>query len=171
MKDIPGRRWPSGMTSLNPACRKPPFTLLHPLWKPYGYSVSSSTITCLSIANRSRAANPNRQSSKSASINTSLLLSQLQAISKGTYVATLQHAPRGYANDQDLLHDLAQFLSCKPRSCDKPCKKKPRHIWSARSASETPLLWRGYQMVFSYFHNAEKEWNSYLTTATQLKQP
>lgn len=38
--------------------------------KNYSYSVSSSTITCLSIANQSRAVNPNRQSSKVASQKT-----------------------------------------------------------------------------------------------------
>ncbi len=78
--------------------------------KTYSYSVSSSTITCLSIANQSRAANPNRQSSKVASKNTSLALSQLQPIREGTYVAKLHRAPRGYANVQDLPHDLPSFF-------------------------------------------------------------
>lgn len=47
--------------------KNPPFSFTHTLWKPCGYSFSSSTITRLSIANRSRASNPNRQSSKVAS--------------------------------------------------------------------------------------------------------
>lgn len=46
--------------------------------------------------------------------NTSLTLSQLQPIREGTYVAKLQRAPGGYANVQDLPHDLPSFLSCKP---------------------------------------------------------
>lgn len=103
--------------------------------KTYSYSVSSSTITCLSIANQSRAANPNRQSSKVASKNTSLALSQLQPIREGTYVAKLHRAPRGYANVQDLPHDLPSFLSCKPCWCDKPCMEKHRDTGS-QCASE-----------------------------------
>lgn len=83
----------------------PPFII-----KPYSYSLSSSTITCFSIANQSRAANPNRQSSEVVSINTSLTLSQLQPIREGTYVAKLQPAPRGYANVEDLPHDLPSFF-------------------------------------------------------------
>lgn len=54
--------------------------------------------------------NPNRQSSKVASKNTGLTLSQLQPIREGTYVAKLQRAPRGYANLQDLPHDLPSFF-------------------------------------------------------------
>lgn len=112
--------------------KKPPFPLTYPLLKqkkPCSYSVSSSTITCLSIANQSRAANPNRQSSKVASKNTSLALSQLQPIREGTYVAKLHRAPRGYANVKDLPHDLPSFfsffLSCKPCWCDdKPRMEK-----------------------------------------------
>lgn len=91
--------------------------------KNYSYSVSSSTITGLSIANHNRAANPNRQSSKVASKNTSLALSQLQPIREGAHVAKLHCAPRGYANVQDLPHDLPSFLSCKPCWCDKPPMK------------------------------------------------
>lgn len=96
----------------------------------YSYSVTSSTITGLSIANHNRAANPNRQSSKVASKNTSLALSQLQPIREGTHVAKLHCAPRGYANLQDLPHDLPSFLSCKPCWCDKPPMKKQKDIGS-----------------------------------------
>lgn len=118
--------------------KKTPFPLTYPLLKqkkPCSYSVSSSTITCLSIANQSRAANPNRQSSKVASKNTSLALSQLQPIREGTYVAKLHRAPRGYANVKDLPHDLPSFfsffLSCKPCWCDdKPRMEKHRDIGS-----------------------------------------
>lgn len=92
--------------------------------KPCSYSLSSSTITRLSIANQSRAANPNRQSSEVVSINTSLTLSQLLPIREGTYVAKLQRAPRGYANVKDLPHDLPSFLSFKLCRCYEIGKKK-----------------------------------------------
>lgn len=103
----PTEKMALGDDELKPSMQK---TTSHPLLKKtYSYSVSSSTITCLSIANQSRAANPNRQSSKVASINTSRMLSQLQPIRRGTYVAKLQHAPRGYANVEDLPRDLPSF--------------------------------------------------------------
>ena len=145
VNDIPRRGLHSGMTILNPAYKKkqkensfpshvPAFKKKKKKKKPCSYSVSSSTITCLSIANQSRAANPNRQSSKVASKNTSLALSQLQPIREGTYVAKLHCAPRGYANVKDLPHDLPSsffFLSCKPCWCDhKPCMEKHRDIGS-----------------------------------------
>lgn len=150
---IPRRRLHSGMTSLNPAYKKKTnkkntfLPHVPSLKKTYSYSVSSSTITCLSIANQSRAANPNRQSSKVASKNTSLALSQLQPIREGTYVAKLHRAPRGYGNEQDLPHDLPSFfLSCKPCWCDKPCVEKHRDTGSP-CASES-LLSEGLSNAF-----------------------
>ena len=128
MIDIPQRGWHSELQS-SIEQKKKNLSPSRSRKKTYSYSVSSSTITCLSIANQSRPVNPNRQSSEVASKNTNLALSQLQPIREGTYVAELHRAPRGYANVQDLPHDLPSFsfpffLSCKPCWRNKPPMKE-----------------------------------------------
>lgn len=121
---------PSGMTGLSENHCSPSHTFSGKKKKTYSYSLSSSTITCFSIANQSRATNPNRQSSEVVSINRSSTLSQLQPIRERTYVTKLQWAPRGHANVMDLPHDLPLFfcffLSCKKHWCDKICEKTQR---------------------------------------------
>lgn len=107
VNDTPRSRLHSGMMSLNPAYKKKNLSPSHTLFKrPIVIQLVQVQLRAFQLQIRGELRIRIDNQARSLPKNTSLALSQLQPIREGTYVAKLHRAPRGYANVQDLPHDL-----------------------------------------------------------------